>query len=83
MDSLKFHPGPPYRTLLRPAGGPPLKWPNGRFRGSPPVGRAACGHLLPLWTLHAVRLCAESHSISRRLAHNGLKWVQLETKCVQ
>jgi hypothetical protein len=25
MDFLKFHPGPPYPTLLRSAGGPPLK----------------------------------------------------------
>jgi hypothetical protein len=25
MDSLKFHPGPPCSTLLRPTGGPPLK----------------------------------------------------------
>jgi hypothetical protein len=24
MDSLKFHLGPPYPTLLHPAGGPPL-----------------------------------------------------------
>jgi hypothetical protein len=29
MDSLKFHPGPPCPTLLRPAGGPPLKRPCG------------------------------------------------------
>jgi hypothetical protein len=27
MDSLKRHPGPPCPTLLRPAGGPPLKRP--------------------------------------------------------
>jgi hypothetical protein len=27
MDSLKFNPGRPCRTLLRPAGGPPLKRP--------------------------------------------------------
>jgi hypothetical protein len=26
MDSLKFHPGPPCPTLLRPAGGPPARW---------------------------------------------------------
>jgi hypothetical protein len=42
LDSLKFHPGPPYPTLLRSAGGPPLKWPS--------------GHLLHLWTLHAACL---------------------------
>jgi hypothetical protein len=24
--------------------------PNGRFRGGPPAGQAACGRLLPLWT---------------------------------
>jgi hypothetical protein len=27
MDSLKFHLGPPCPTLLRPAGGPPMKKP--------------------------------------------------------
>jgi hypothetical protein len=36
MASLKFHPGPPCPTLLRPAGGPPLKRPYGRFWGGPP-----------------------------------------------
>jgi hypothetical protein len=33
MDSLKYHPGPPCPTLLRPTGEPSLKWPYGRFRG--------------------------------------------------
>jgi hypothetical protein len=33
MDSLKFHPGLPCPTLLRPAGGPPPKQPYGRFWG--------------------------------------------------
>jgi hypothetical protein len=33
MDSLKYHQGPPCPTLLRPAGGPPLKQPYGHFRG--------------------------------------------------
>jgi hypothetical protein len=41
MDSLKFHLGPPCPTLLCPAGGPPLKWPYGRFRDGPPTGQAA------------------------------------------
>jgi hypothetical protein len=54
-DSLKFHPGPPYPTLLSPAGGPRLKWSYGRFGGSPPAGRVACSHLLPPWISHAVR----------------------------
>jgi hypothetical protein len=31
MDSLKCHPGPPCLTLLRPAGGPPLKRPYRHF----------------------------------------------------
>jgi hypothetical protein len=31
--SLKFNLGPPYPTLLCPAGGLPLKWPYGHFRG--------------------------------------------------
>jgi hypothetical protein len=35
MDSLKLHLGLPCPTLLRPAGGPPLKWPYGYFRGGP------------------------------------------------
>jgi hypothetical protein len=47
IDSLKFHPGPPYPTLLRPARGPHLKRPNDCFRGGPPKGRAAYGCLLP------------------------------------
>jgi hypothetical protein len=34
MDSLDFHPCPPCLTLLRPAGGPPLKQPYNRFRGA-------------------------------------------------
>jgi hypothetical protein len=33
-------PGPPCLTLLRPAGGIPLKWLCGRFRGGPPAGWA-------------------------------------------
>jgi hypothetical protein len=57
MDSIKFHPDPTCPTLLRPAGGPPLKRPYDHFRGGLPAGRVACGHLLPLWTPHAVRLC--------------------------
>jgi hypothetical protein len=36
MDSHKFHTGPPSPTLLRPAGGPRLKWPYGRFMGGLP-----------------------------------------------
>jgi hypothetical protein len=32
MDSLKLHPGLACPTLLGPAGGPTLKWPNSRFR---------------------------------------------------
>jgi hypothetical protein len=40
MESLKFHRKPPYPTLLRPAGRPPLKQPHGRFRGGPPAERA-------------------------------------------
>jgi hypothetical protein len=50
MDSLKFHPGPPCPTILRPAGKPPLKRPYGCFRDDPPAGQAACSYLLPLWT---------------------------------
>jgi hypothetical protein len=56
MDSMKYHLGPPCLTLLRPAGAPPLKQPYVHFTGSPPAGQAACGHLLPLWTPHAIRL---------------------------
>jgi hypothetical protein len=57
MDSPKFHPNPPCPTLLRPVGGPSPKQPFGRFRGGPPVGQAAFGRLIPLWTSHAIRLC--------------------------
>jgi hypothetical protein len=55
MDSLKYHLGPPCLSFLRPAGGPPLKRTYSHFRGSPPAGRAVCGHPLPLWTPHAIR----------------------------
>jgi hypothetical protein len=53
MDSLKFHPRPPYATLLRPAGGPSLKRPYDRKAISGvarPQGGADCRRLLPLWT---------------------------------
>jgi hypothetical protein len=57
MDSLKFHLGSPCPTILRPAGGPPLKRPCGCFRGGLPTGPpAACSRLLPFWTSHALRL---------------------------
>jgi hypothetical protein len=52
MDSLNLHLGPPYPTLLRPAGGPPPKRPYNHFWGSTPAGKAACGRLLPPWTSH-------------------------------
>jgi hypothetical protein len=42
-DSLKFHADPPCPTLIRPAGGPPPKRPNGR--------------LLPPWIPLPVRAC--------------------------
>jgi hypothetical protein len=38
MNSLKFFPGPPCLTILRPAGGPTLKRPYGCFRGGLPAG---------------------------------------------
>jgi hypothetical protein len=37
MGSLKFHPGLPYPTFLRYAGGPPLKHPYGFFSGGLPA----------------------------------------------
>jgi hypothetical protein len=60
MDSLKFHPGPPYLTLLCP---------EGHFRvgragwQSGLAERAAYGRLLSLWTPHDIRLwwLASSH----------------------
>jgi hypothetical protein len=59
-DSLKFHPGPPCPTLLRPAGGPPPKRPYGHLGVCPPAGRAACGCLLSPWTPLTVRACLRS-----------------------
>jgi hypothetical protein len=55
-DSLNYRYVPPCRTLLRPAGGPPMKRSCGYFRGGMPTGQAACGRILPCWTPHAVRL---------------------------
>jgi hypothetical protein len=66
MDSLKFYPGPICPTLLRPAGGPPLKRPNGHFRGDLPTGQAACGRFFSFWTSHTLGLCNPS---VRSLAH--------------
>jgi hypothetical protein len=65
MDSLKFHPGPPCPTLPRLAGEPTQKRPNGRFMGGLAARRASCGHLLPIWTPHAVRLCLTDGSTLR------------------
>jgi hypothetical protein len=65
MVSLKFHLALPCLTLLRPVGGRPLKWPYGRFGGGLPAGQAACGHLLPYWTPHAVRLWEEIYTVGR------------------
>jgi hypothetical protein len=74
LDSLKFHPGLPCPTLLRPAGGPPLKRPHGHFSGSPPTRRVPAaffypfGHRSPyvcslhlfLWIPHKVsQICLE------------------------
>jgi hypothetical protein len=42
MDPLRYDMGPPCLILLRPAGGPPLKRPEGRF--------------LPFWTPHSLHL---------------------------
>jgi hypothetical protein len=50
----KALPGPAMPNPLHPAGRPPMKQPQGSFRGSPLAGQAAYGHLLPLRTLHAV-----------------------------
>jgi hypothetical protein len=62
MNSLKVYLGPQYLTLLRPAGGLPLKWPYGRIRGGSPTGRAACDRLLypfghPTLYAYALALC--------------------------
>jgi hypothetical protein len=38
MDSLNFHLGPPFMTLLRPVGEPPLKRRYSRFRGDSLTG---------------------------------------------
>jgi hypothetical protein len=47
IDFLLYHLGQPCLTLLRPADGPPLKLPSGRFREGLPTGQAACDRLLP------------------------------------
>jgi hypothetical protein len=47
VDYLKFHSGPPCPTFLRPAGGPPVKRPHGRFRGGPLQGGQLAAVLYP------------------------------------
>jgi hypothetical protein len=71
MDSRKYHSAPPCPTLLRPAGGPLLKRPEGCFRGGPPKGWAACGRLLPLWTPHAIRLRITTFRSELKCVRNG------------
>jgi hypothetical protein len=74
----KVSPGLPCPTLLCPAG---------RFRGSSPTARAACGSLLPLRTTHAVRLCIQPPPAPQRLLDlvssrkNSLKRVMTSRHC--
>jgi hypothetical protein len=63
MDSLKFHPGLPCPTLVRPMGVPPLKQPYGRFRGGSLAGQTFCSCLLPPRKPHAIRLCSWGHHL--------------------
>jgi hypothetical protein len=72
MDSLKDHSGPPCLTLLRPVGGPPLRRPSSCFRGDPTARRAACGHLLPFWAPHAIRLW-ETQGFNMQLKQNEIR----------
>jgi hypothetical protein len=53
----KALPGPamPDPSTLCSVGGPPPKWPFGRFWGGLPLGWVACGHLQPPWIPHAVQ----------------------------
>jgi hypothetical protein len=53
-QGVAMDPGPSCPTLLCPVGGPPLKWPYSHFRNGQSAGQAACSHLLPTWTPHAV-----------------------------
>jgi hypothetical protein len=64
--------GPPCSTLLRPAGGQPLKRSYGRFRSGPPAGWVACCRLLLPWTPHAVALCLRPHKVILNLLILGL-----------
>jgi hypothetical protein len=45
MDSLKYHTGQPWPTLLRLAGRPHLKRSYDRLLGDPPTGLVACDRL--------------------------------------
>jgi hypothetical protein len=56
IHSVKYRYGLPCLTFLFPVGWPLLKQPYGGFRVSLPAGREDSSRLLPLWTLHAVRL---------------------------
>jgi hypothetical protein len=54
MDTLKFHPGLPCLTLLRPAS---------RFWGGAPAGWAACSRLLPSWIPRTIWSSSHTHSL--------------------
>jgi hypothetical protein len=58
LPKVSLGPAMPYGQA-RPVGGP-----YGRFRGSPPARRVACGLLLPPWTPHTVRLWLECLTFS-------------------
>jgi hypothetical protein len=74
-DYLKYEPGPPCPTLLLPT-----SMPHSHFRGSLPEGRAACGHLLPLRTSHAISLWYRGKIFC---SHEYLNWTFWSTMSQQ
>jgi hypothetical protein len=57
MDSLKFHPGPPCPTFLRPVGGPPPKRPYACFLGGLPAVFYRFGHPTPYACTFLIQRC--------------------------
>jgi hypothetical protein len=82
--------GLPCATLLHPAGGPPLKWPYGRFMVGLPAGVACLQGSLsaavfypfgyPTTYAYGGHWAWPEHVLSVLDVHHGFKWIHIRTK---